>query len=74
MQNGVANTQIHRSVATGQFGNGIDVRTRFKLLFPIGFRGEVRDFYTLGTPSFGIPVQRSEQHNVVVSGGSVVHF
>ncbi len=74
LQNGVANTQIHRSVATAQFGGGIDVRTRFKLLFPIGFRGKVRDFYTLGTPSFGVLVQRSEQHNVVVSGGLVLHF
>ncbi len=74
MQNGVANTQIHQSVATVQFGGGIDVRTRLKLLFPIGLRGEVRDFYTLGTPGFGVPVQRSEQHNVVVLGGLVAHF
>lgn len=74
LQNGVANTQIHRSVATAQFGGGIDVRTRLKVLFPIGFRGEVRDFYTLGNPSFGVPVQRSGQHNLVVSGGLLVHF
>ena len=74
LQNGVANIQIHRSVATAQFGGGIDVRTRLKVLFPIGLRGEVRDFYTLGTPSFGVPVQRSEQHNVVVSGGLVLDF
>ena len=74
LQNGVANTQIHRSVATAQFGGGIDVRTRLKVLFPIGFRGEVRDFYTLGNPSFGVPVQRSDQHNLVVSGGLLVHF
>jgi len=74
LQNGVVNTQIHRSVATAQFGGGIDVRTRLKVLFPIGFRGEFRDFYTLGTPSFNVPVQRAEQHNLVVSGGLVVHF
>jgi hypothetical protein len=74
LQNGVANTEIHRNVATAQFGGGIDVRTQLKLLFPIGFRGEFRDFYTLGNPSFGIPVQRSEQINLVVSGGLVVHF
>jgi hypothetical protein len=62
-------------VATPQFGGGIDVLTRIKLLFPIGFRGEFsRDFYTLGNPSFGVPVQRSEQHNLGVSGGVVVHF
>ena len=74
LQNGVANAEIHRNVATAQFGGGIDVRTRLKLLFPIGFRGKVRDFYTLNTPSFGVPVQRTQQHNVVVSGGLVVHF
>jgi hypothetical protein len=74
LQNGVTNKEIHRNVATAQFGGGIDVRTRLKLLFPIGLRGEVRDFYTLETPGFGVPVQRSEQHNVVVSGGLVVHF
>ena len=74
LQNGAANAEIHRSVATAQFGGGIDVRPRLKLLFPIGFRGEVRDFYTLNTPSFGVPVQRTQQHNVVVSGGLVVHY
>ena len=74
LQNGVANAEIHRRVATVQFGGGIDVRTRLKLLFPIGFRGEVRDFCTLNTPSFGVPVQRTQQHNVVVSGGLVVHY
>ena len=50
MKDGVANTEIHRNVATVQFGAGIDVRTQLKPLFPIGFRGEFRDFYTLGTP------------------------
>jgi hypothetical protein len=74
LQNGVANTENHRNVATAQLGGGIDVRTRLKLLFPIGFRGEFQDFYTLERPSFGVPVQRSEQHNLVVSGGLVVHF
>ena len=51
LQNGVANAEIHRRVATVQFGGGIDVRTRLKLLFPIGFRGEIRDFYTLTCPA-----------------------
>jgi hypothetical protein len=74
LQDGVANTEIHRNVATAQFGAGIDVRTRLKLLFPIGLRGEFRDFYSLGNPSFGVPVQRSEQHNLVIAEGWVVHF
>jgi hypothetical protein len=54
LQNGVANTEIHPNVPTAQFGGGIDVHARLKLLFPIGFRGELRDLYTLKTPSFGV--------------------
>jgi hypothetical protein len=73
-QNGVANTQVHRNVATAQFGGGIDIRTPLKLLFPISLRGEGRDFYTLETARFGVPLQRAGQHNVVLSGGFVVHF
>jgi hypothetical protein len=74
LQYGVTNTEIHRNVGTAQFGGGIDVRTRLKLLFPIGLSGEVRDYYTLKTPRFGVPIQRREQRNVVVSAGLVVHF
>lgn len=61
LQNGVANTEIHRNVATAQFGGGIDVRTRLKLQFPIGIRGEFRDFYTLGNAvsAFRCSVQNS---------------
>ena len=70
--NGVANTEIHRTVATAQFSRGIDVRTQLKLLFPMGFRAEFPDLYR--NPSFGVPVQRAEQHNLVVSGGLVVHL
>ena len=66
--------EIHRNVGTAQIGGGMDVRTRLKLLFPIGLRGEVRDYYTLKRPGFGVPIQRREQHNVVVSAVLVVHF
>jgi len=72
LQKGVTNMEIHRNVETKQVG--IDVRTRLKLLFPIGLRGEGRDYYTLKTPRFGVPIQRRKQHNVVVSAGLVVHF
>ena len=34
-----------------------------------GFRGEFRDFYTLGNLSFGVPIQRSEQHNLLAGCG-----
>ena len=73
-QNRVPNTQVHRNVKTAQFGGGIDVRTPLKLLFPISLRGEIRDYYTLEKPGFGVPVQRAGQHNVVLSGGFGVHF
>jgi hypothetical protein len=74
LQKGVVNAEIHRNVATAQFSAGIDVRTQLKLLFLTGVRGEFRDFYTLANPSVGVPVQRSEQHNLVALGGLVVHF
>ena len=51
LQKGVTNTEIHRNVETKQVGHGIDVRTRLKLLFPIGLRGEGRNYYTLKTPA-----------------------
>ncbi len=68
LKKGGTNTEIHRNVGTAQFGGGIDVHTRLKLLFPIGLRGEVRDYYTLKSPRFGVPIQRTEQPNVIVSG------
>lgn len=70
----VANRQVHRNVATAQFGGGIDVRAPLKLPFPLSLRGEVRDYYTLETPNFGLPVPRSGQHNLVLAGGVVVRF
>ena len=73
-QDGIANTEVYRNVATAQFGGGIDVRIPLKRPLPTSLRGEVRDYYTLQAPNFGIPVQRSEQHNVLVSGGFVVRF
>jgi hypothetical protein len=74
LQNAVANTEIHRNVATAQFGGESTSAPGSNCCSAIGFRGEFRDFYTLGNPSFGVPVLRSEQHNLVVSGGLVVHF
>ena len=46
LRSGVADTEMHRTVATAQFGGGIDARTNLKLLLPIGFRGDCGDFYT----------------------------
>jgi len=52
LQNGVANTEIHRTVATAQFSEGTDVRTQLKLQFPIGFRGRVSGLLHVGEPQF----------------------
>jgi len=72
-QNGVANTEIHRNVATSQFGGesmsapGSNWCSR---------SASKASFWTspLSEPSLGVLVQRSEQHNLVVSGGLVCPF
>ncbi len=60
-----------RGTTTGvfQFGGGLDV----KVFSRISLRGEVRDFYS-GSPQFNLNTDRDRQHNVVFSGGFVVHF
>jgi hypothetical protein len=56
-----------------QFGGGVDIRTPIKVLFPIGLRGEVRDLYT-AKPNYNVSTGGGFQHNVVLSGGIVLHF
>ncbi|MGH9532291.1 MAG: outer membrane protein [Terriglobales bacterium] len=60
-----------RGTNTGvfQFGGGFDV----KVFSRISLRGEVRDFYS-GRPQFNVATDSDRQHNVVFSGGFVVHF
>lgn len=64
-----------RFVSTGtlQFGGGVDFDTKLKVLVPIGFRLEVRDFYT-AVPNLNTVLRESRQHNVLFSGGLVVKF
>jgi hypothetical protein len=40
---------------------------------PIGFRAEVRDFYS-GLPNYNQTVSASRQNNVVFTGGLLVKF
>jgi hypothetical protein len=40
---------------------------------PIGFRAEVRDFYS-GTPNYDRPLSGSLQNNVVFTGGLLIKF
>ena len=52
-----------------QFGGGVNVRG----IRWLGFRGEVRDLYT-GARNFSIATPQQRVHNVVASGGLVLHF
>src|ERR1051325_3784291 len=72
-QDGSTIPRIDAGRAALQFGGGVDFRTPIRILFPIGFRAEVRDFYS-GKPDFRTDATGSPQHNVVFSGGLVVHF
>jgi hypothetical protein len=59
---------------TFEFGGGIDTRTfRSILKVPIGFRLEVRDFYS-GLPNYGQELSSDRQHNVVFTGGLLIRF
>jgi len=71
---GLENT-ADRVTHTGalQLGGGIDFDPGLRILLPITFRGEVRDFYS-GTPNYAVSVENDMQHNVVVSGGFVIRF
>ena len=72
--NSQSNGSRYQSTGAVQFGAGVDVRTPFKVLFPISLRGEVRDYYSVSNPTFGTRVQGGGQHNVVASGGFVLSF
>jgi hypothetical protein len=52
-----------------QFGGGVNVRG----IRWLGFRAEVRDLYT-GARNFSLATPHSRVHNVVASGGLVLHF
>jgi hypothetical protein len=56
-----------------QFGGGVDIKSPFRVLLPFSFRGEVRDFYS-STPLLNVDLESDRQHNVIVSGGIVIHF
>ncbi len=72
--NGARNSSRYQSTGAAQFGAGVDVSTPIKVWFPISLRGEVRDYYAATNPAFGTAVLGGGQHNIVVSGGVVLHF
>ncbi len=68
--NNQANTgRIGTNTGVFDYGGGVDIRV-FRYL---SLRGEVRDFVT-GNPNFNAPFLTNRQHNVLTSGGIVLHF
>ena len=62
------------NTGTFVFGGGVDTRTVVHVFrIPIGFRAEVRDFYS-GSPNYNQNVQGSLQNNVVFTGGLLIKF
>lgn len=74
LRNGLSNPERFTNTGALQFGGGVDIRTRLKVLTPIGLRAEVRDFYSLDTPRFTTAVRDDRQHNVIVSAGFLLRF
>ena len=70
---GTHNTTRGTSGGAVEFGAGVDIRTPIKVLFPIGLRAEVRDLYT-SKPNYNVSTGAGFQHNLVFSGGLVLHF
>lgn len=61
--------RIGTNTGVFNYGGGVDIRV-FRYL---SLRGEVRDFVT-GNPNFNAPFLTNRQHNVLTSGGIVLHF
>ncbi len=62
------------NTGTLEFGAGIDTRSVVRVLrIPIGFRFEVRDFYS-GLPNYDRTIDASRQNNVAFTGGLLIRF
>jgi hypothetical protein len=62
------------NTGTFLFGGGIDTRAVVRVLkIPIGFRFEVRDFYS-GLPNYNQKVTGNLQNNVAFTGGLLIRF
>jgi hypothetical protein len=69
LSNGQPTTNRFVNRGVFDFGGGLD----FRLFRFIGFRAEVRDFYS-GNPNVNVHLDSIAQHSVVTSGGIVLHF
>jgi hypothetical protein len=62
------------NTGTFEFGAGIDTHSVVRLLrIPIGFRFELRDFYS-GVPNYDRQIDASRQNNVAFTGGLLIRF
>jgi hypothetical protein len=62
------------NTGTFVFGGGVDTRTVIRVLkIPIGFRIEVRDFYS-GLPNYNQKVTSNLQNNLAFTGGLLIRF
>jgi hypothetical protein len=62
------------NTGTFVFGGGVDTRTVIRVLkIPVGFRVEVRDFYS-GPPNYNQKVGGSLQNNLAFTGGLLFRF
>jgi hypothetical protein len=62
------------NTGTFVFGGGVDTRTVIRVLkIPIGFRIEVRDFYS-GLPNYNQKVTGNLQNNLAFTGGLLIRF
>jgi hypothetical protein len=63
-----------RNSGTFEFGGGVDTHTVFRVVkIPIGFRLEVRDFYS-GLPNYNVKVTGNLQNNVALTAGLLIKF
>jgi hypothetical protein len=69
LSNGQNETDKFLNRGAFDYGGGLD----FRLFRFIGLRTEVRDFLS-GNPGLNIALNSSIQHNIVASGGVILHF
>lgn len=69
LTNGQNTTNKFLNRGVFEYGGGLD----YRLFRFIGLRGEVRDFFS-GNPNLNNSLSSSTQHNVVASGGIILHF
>ena len=72
--NGAPNSGVDRNTGTAQFGGGVDIRTPIHLVFPITLRAELRDYYAVDAANYGASLRQQGQHDIVPTGGFVIHF